>query len=81
MERGNYKVISGQYKGNIFKLEGSDKDIWGKSWMDMGGLPVCWNFAIRAMDDKLDMSKPVYYGKIGALGYLVNADELELIEE
>lgn len=44
--------------------------------MGMGGNPACLNFILRRKDFNLDFAYPLYYGKVGGLGYVVAADEL-----
>lgn len=66
----------GSLKGNEIDIEGLWKEMTGKSWMFSDGNVACLEYAVRAAKDGLPTDDKVYYGKIGALGYLVHESEI-----
>jgi len=75
-------VIFGQFEGKLVDVEGTDKELWGKSWADMNGNPCALEFAMRSsLTDNLSfgecLSEPVYYCKIDGLGKLFGKRQLE----
>lgn len=72
-----HKITKGSLAGSEIKIEGLWKDVSGSSWMFAKGNPTCLEYAIRSAADNLPTDDNVFYGKIGALGYLVHKSELE----
>jgi len=71
------------------RVEDTDENIWGKSWMVMDGNPAAIIFAMRTGTEgiKAPLTETVYCGKISPLGSkfglseLVFESELEEIKE
>lgn len=65
----------------VIKIEGRDKDVFGRSWMNANGNPAALGFAVRTGFEHIDGAddSEVYYGKINGMGELVYAAELEEI--
>ena len=49
----------------------------GRSWMVSDGNPACLSYAMRSGFGNIPTDNEVLYGKIGCLGYLVHASEIE----
>ncbi len=66
----------GLVKGAEFRVEDNWKKMTGKSWMFSEGNPSCLIYAMRSAKGNLPTDDKVFYGKIGALGYLVHESEI-----
>lgn len=65
----------------IITIEGPDREVLGKSWMDATGNAAAMWYAIRSSRDRLPLtSKGVYYGKVQHLGELVHESELTPVD-
>jgi len=58
-------------------IEGTDVEVFGRSWLGQDGNPVCLMFALRLKHEGLPKDGQVYYGHIEGLGELVHETELE----
>jgi len=81
--KGNSKYFKNKYgtSNPEIKIEGTDKEALGHSWMIADGNPAAMLFAMRSGLEGLafDSQTQVYYGKIDGLGELVYESELEKI--
>jgi len=59
------------------EIEGTDLQVFGKSWGSMQGNFAAILYAVRSANENLGYSGRVFYGKVGNLGELVHEDELE----
>lgn len=64
-----------------FRLEGTDREVFGGSWGDQQGNPTCLIYAVRSGLGDLPWSGNVFYGKIYGMGHLVHESELYEKEE
>lgn len=79
MDREIIKVKHGRFKGQDFEVEGLIQDIRGGSTKNLPELAFDGNWAAKnALEiDKYGVDdEPFYYGKIGALGYIISAKDL-----
>ena len=80
MEEELIKIKHGRFKGQLFRVEGLIQDIRsGGGTEDLHELAFDGNWAAKnAIEiDKYSIeNKPFYYGKIGALGYIISAKDL-----
>lgn len=83
-EKGKkYRIKSGTFKDSEYLLEGLWIELTGKSWMVTDGNPACLEYAVRSgSEGDMTFDDNVYYGHIGGLGKLINADQIgeEIIE-
>lgn len=56
-------AIKGRFKGEEIIVEGTDKELWGKDWFDMGGNPAAMIYAMREDEDGLPEEGIVYGAK------------------
>ena len=77
------KVISGTFAGEEVLIEGTDKEVFGKSWGYMNGNIACLNFAMRSIKDGINTYVGnCYYGKHeNGLGDVFHESELQFMEE
>lgn len=62
---------------SLFRVEGTDREVFGGGWLEQSGNPACALFGMRAGIEGLSLGGTVYYGKIGMLGELIHESELE----
>lgn len=74
-------VKYGRYEDETFKIEGTDIDVWGSSWMVQEGNPAAMEFAIRTGVASHPTHGEVYYGKVGSAGKLFYESELEINDD
>ncbi len=72
-----YSVISGSFKDEIVKIVGEDCKLWGLSWWDNFGNPVCERFVFRIQHDRLPIKGRVFLAKT-SMGREVMVHESEL---
>lgn len=75
------KVIRGTFQGENIIVEGTDYDLWGREWGEMGGNPAALNYAMRMDKDNIPDSGTVYGGK-RENGYstLFHESEIEFLD-
>jgi hypothetical protein len=79
------EVLFGKFAGQTVDVEGTDHEVWGKSWAMMNGNPCALEFAIRsATTETLDLGeslrKPVYYCTLDRFGMLFAERQLKFTE-
>ncbi len=63
----------------VLVVEGTDLEVFGKSWEDNGGNPACLIYACRISKDDLPLNGTVYYTKNEHdMGCLVHESEIEI---
>lgn len=72
-------------KESVHQLGGSEvvvEDFWDriadKSWMDCNGNPACLEYSMRSAFSGVPIDNNVIYGKIGGIGVLLHASEIEV---
>lgn len=79
------KIIKGYLKGNTILIEDWWKKVSGENWQDSAFRnPAAYNYCVNHQSEYSNHTPSVnwvLYGKIGALGYLVNVNELEWPED
>ncbi len=71
-----YKIKSGAYKDNDYRVEDTVMNVLGRSWIDHKGNAGCIEYMVRMVQDGLPIDNNVYYGKIGGLGHIIHESEL-----
>ena len=61
----------------LFRVEGTDREVFGGSWGGQNNNIACMLYGIRAGLEGLGLGGTVYYGKIGMLGELIHETEVE----
>lgn len=76
-------VMRGRFKGETVIVEGTDYDLWGKEWGEMGGNPAAMIYAMRSIEDSYIPDEGVVYGAKRPNGEstLFHECELEFIEK
>ncbi len=69
------RIASGEFSGQIYRVEDWWDRVSGGSWKWMRGNAACLNYAVRAVDC-LPTDDEVVYGKINSLGHLIHVSEL-----
>lgn len=65
----------------LFRVEGTDREVFGGSWGGQNGNPACMLYGMRlGGEGLLPFGGTVYYGKIGMLGELIHETELEEVK-
>jgi hypothetical protein len=59
-----------------FELKGEDREVCGKSWMNMNGNPAALLYAMRTGFGGVSTGGKVYYGKIKGMGEFIHESEL-----
>jgi len=84
--KGSSKYFKEKYgtANPVIRIEDTDKNVFGGSWMIQYGNPTCLLYAMRAGTSELPIAGEVYYGKVylksgAGLGELVHETELEEI--
>lgn len=72
-----FKKKYGTYNPGI-RIEDRASVLWKGGWEMQNGNPACMLFGMRAGTEGIP-TNDVWYGKVGQLGELVNASELEAI--
>lgn len=60
----------------IIKIEGTDQEVFGRSWAGMSSNFAALGYGMRAAAERLPWTGNVYYGKVHGLGELVHESEL-----
>lgn len=75
--KGNSEYFRDKYgvSNPFIVIEGTDREIFGGSWMNQNGNFACMLYAMRSTG--VPISGQVYYGKVEGLGECVHESELK----
>lgn len=71
-----YEIVLGTYQWKEALIQGTDKDMFGCTWLDNFGHPACEAYPFRIQKDKLPLVGNVYVGIIDGQDILFHESEI-----
>ena len=70
------EIASGEYEGQVYRVEDWWDRVAGESWMFANGNPACLKYAMRSGLAHMPTDNEVVYGKIDGRGEIIHVSEL-----